>query len=143
MIRFVRVVGPYTAPVDDAIYLGRTALEMIGASNTQTYPLHFYSAKMSEVRSNYFWCDKEKPDAKFIMEHGKYVKPEYAFLQAISSLSEIPHRHMLVDRVEVCDYPIRMFTVENYIVFYLINENEKSVNIARVLYGRRDWTYLL
>ena len=25
---------------------------------------------------------KEKPDAKFIMEHGKYVKPEYAFLQA-------------------------------------------------------------
>jgi len=66
-----------------------------------------------------------------------------ALLNAISSLSEIPHRHMLVDRVEVCDYPIRMFTVENYIIFYLINENEKSVNIARVLYGRRDWTYLL
>ena len=83
MIRIVRVVGPYTAPTDDVIYLGRTALERIGASNTQTYPLHFYSAKMSEVHSNYFWCDKEKPDAKFIMEHGKYVKPEYAFLQAI------------------------------------------------------------
>ena len=66
-----------------------------------------------------------------------------ALLKAINSLSEIPHRHMLVDRVEISDYPIRMFTVENYIVFYLINENESSVNIARVLYGRRDWTYLL
>jgi toxin ParE1/3/4 len=64
-------------------------------------------------------------------------------LNAISSLSEIPHRHMLVDRVKVCDYPIRTFTVESYIIFYIINENEKSVDIARVLYKRRDWTYLL
>ena len=63
-------------------------------------------------------------------------------LDAINSLSEIPHRHMLVDRADVCDYPIRMFSVENYIIFYLINENEKSVDIARVLYGRRDWNYL-
>jgi toxin ParE1/3/4 len=61
---------------------------------------------------------------------------------AINSLSENPHRHKLVDRADVFDHPIRMFTVENYIIFYLINENEKSVDILRVLYGRRDWTYL-
>jgi toxin ParE1/3/4 len=36
---------------------------------------------------------------------------------AISSLSEIPHRHKLVDRAEVFDRPVRVFTVENYLVF--------------------------
>ncbi len=61
---------------------------------------------------------------------------------AIKSLSEIPHRHRLVDRADVFDRPVRVLAVENYLVFYIICEAENRVDIIRVLYGRRDWTYL-
>lgn len=83
-IRIRKVIGPLSPPVNDAIYLGRTALEAIGASNTISHPLHFYSEKMSEVKSNYYWCVKEKPEERFIEKGKRYVIPEYAFLQAVA-----------------------------------------------------------
>jgi len=33
--------------------------------------------------------------------------------------------------------------VDNYIVFYIIDEERKTVTIVRILYTRRDWENLL
>ena len=37
----------------------------------------------------------------------------------------------------------RKLVVKNYVVFYLIDEKNKVVEIGRILYGRRDWLSLL
>ena len=37
----------------------------------------------------------------------------------------------------------RRFVVDNYIVFYLVNETEKQVVIMRILYGARDYEALM
>ena len=38
---------------------------------------------------------------------------------------------------------IRCLTVNNYLVFYIVKEENKQVSIIRFLYGRRDWITLL
>ena len=38
---------------------------------------------------------------------------------------------------------IRFVMIKNYIMFYTINEEEKTVTIIRFLYGRRDWKNIL
>jgi plasmid stabilization system protein ParE len=43
----------------------------------------------------------------------------------------------------LCSKGIRSFLVKNYQLFYVIDEEEKIVSIIRILYARRDWSYLL
>jgi len=38
---------------------------------------------------------------------------------------------------------IRKIKVNNYIVFYRLEENNKIVEIVRIMYGRRNWTNIL
>lgn len=39
--------------------------------------------------------------------------------------------------------PIRKLIVDNYIMFYWINEDSKLITIARVIYAKRDYAHLL
>lgn len=43
----------------------------------------------------------------------------------------------------LCSNGIRSFLVKNYLIFYVVDEEEKIVSIIRILYARRDWSYLL
>jgi plasmid stabilization system protein ParE len=36
-------------------------------------------------------------------------------------------------------YKIRKLIIKNYIAFYRINEDEKIVNVERILYSAADW----
>ena len=45
------------------------------------------------------------------------------------------------DRLAAIGY--RSFTVKNYIVFYVVSKKEKTVNVDRILHGRRDWKRIL
>ena len=38
---------------------------------------------------------------------------------------------------------IRKIKVNNYIVFYRVEENNKIVEIVRIMYGRRNWTKII
>lgn len=37
----------------------------------------------------------------------------------------------------------RMLVIKNYTAFYIIDEKNKTVDIDRILYGRRDWQNIL
>jgi plasmid stabilization system protein ParE len=37
----------------------------------------------------------------------------------------------------------RFTRVKNYLIFYSVNEDEKTVDVHRVLYGHRDWINIL
>ena len=63
--------------------------------------------------------------------------------EAIYSLEEMPSRHALVDDDVLAGRGIRFFPVHNYLVFYVIREEIKTVVIERFLYGRRDWVTIL
>ncbi|MCL1874689.1 MAG: type II toxin-antitoxin system RelE/ParE family toxin [Synergistaceae bacterium] len=67
------------------------------------------------------------------------VKTLDAIECAIFSLSDMPKIHALVsdDRLFALGY--RKLNIKNYIVFFIVNDAYKTVEVDRVLYARRDW----
>ena len=63
--------------------------------------------------------------------------------KSILSLRELPERHALLTDKLLRSKGIRKILVENYIVFYRVNEEEKSVAVLRILHVRRDWEHIL
>ena len=62
---------------------------------------------------------------------------------AIADLSSFPAKHAVVDDPVLKAWGIRFVAVKNYLVFYLISEEEKRVYVVRFLYGKRDWITIL
>ena len=61
----------------------------------------------------------------------------------IMSLSEMPERFAVISEEPYSSMGVRKVAAENYLIFYLINEKEKTVSIIRVLYNRREWHNLI
>ncbi|MEQ8154228.1 MAG: type II toxin-antitoxin system RelE/ParE family toxin [Clostridiaceae bacterium] len=95
-----------------------------------------------------------EPAEKDLYETGAYIskkllEPETAkkvisrIAQEITSLEDMPLRNALVDDERLAYKGIRKTVVDNYIIFYIVTEESKTVTIIRILYGRRDWMNLL
>ena len=63
--------------------------------------------------------------------------------RAIFSLNDMPHRFALVKDDDLARLEFRFMPVNNYLIFYIIREETKTVVIQRFLYGRRDWATIL
>ena len=63
--------------------------------------------------------------------------------RVIYSLSEMPQRHALASDDALSRSGIRFVPVNNYLVFYVVREEKKTVVIQRFLYGKRDWINIL
>ena len=61
----------------------------------------------------------------------------------VLSLDKMPFRFAVVNEEPYRSMGIRRIPVENYTAFYIVDENEKTVHIFRILYNRREWQYLL
>lgn len=62
---------------------------------------------------------------------------------AVMNLAELPTRHALVADDSLAAQGIRRLLVENYIVFYMISQEDETVTVVRLLHGRRNWEHLL
>lgn len=58
--------------------------------------------------------------------------------EAILSLDEMPERYRLYDKEPWKERNLRIMPVDNYLVFYIPQNEEKIVTVIRVMYGRRD-----
>lgn len=61
----------------------------------------------------------------------------------IEELSSFPEKFALIDDPVLKAWGIRFTIIKNYIAFYRISEETKTVDIIRFLYGKRDWRALL
>ena len=61
----------------------------------------------------------------------------------IIKLEEMPFRNALVADKRLALQGIRKIIIDNYIAFYIVSEDPKTVTIIRILYGKRDWINLL
>lgn len=66
-----------------------------------------------------------------------------SFAEAIASLKTLPERFGLVADSDLAALGLRMLTVGNYLISYVVNRGELRVDIPRVLYGKRNWIQLL
>lgn len=63
--------------------------------------------------------------------------------QRITELKQMPNKYALVADERLSRRGIRKIPVNNYLVFYRVNEQAKTVTVIRVLFGSRDWVNLL
>ena len=58
--------------------------------------------------------------------------------KAISSLEQMPERYRVYDKEPWRSRNLRIMTVENYLVLYVPNKEERTVTVIRIMYGGRD-----
>ena len=64
-------------------------------------------------------------------------------IEAAEGLAMFPYLMATYVPQSPLKHEYKRLVVKNYIMFYWINESEKSVIIARVIYARRDFSNLL
>ena len=69
------------------------------------------------------------------------IAEKYAELirNELNSLEYQPQKFAIIDYDIIKKYNFRKLIIKNYIAFYRINEDEKIVNVERILYGATDW----
>ena len=67
----------------------------------------------------------------------------FSIKEKISNLNILPHRHPLVQDEALASRGIRWMPAENYLVFYVVNEDNQYVSILRILHSRREWQNIL
>ncbi len=86
-------------------------------------------------------------DFEEIIEYLNTLSPQAAIkyydliVEKINSLAQIPERCPLAKDLQLRVRGYRTLVIENYIVFYIIKED--LVQIHRILYGRRQYNWLL
>lgn len=58
--------------------------------------------------------------------------------RGIVSLDHMPERFQIYEKEPWCRRNLRTMPVDNYLVFYMVNQEKRIVTIMRVMYGRRD-----
>jgi plasmid stabilization system protein ParE len=58
-------------------------------------------------------------------------------------LERTPYMYPLVPDEYLSEKELRFVMVKNYILFYVVSEEDKKVQAIRFLYGRRDWKNII
>ena len=61
----------------------------------------------------------------------------------IGKLAFMPEKFKTVDDPVLASWGIRLIVINNYLAFYTIDNETKTVHIIRFLYGKRDWISIL
>ena len=62
---------------------------------------------------------------------------------AVLGLASMPERFSFVADESLKMQGVRFCPVDNYLIFYTVHSDTRTVYVLRVLYARRDWQHLL
>ena len=62
---------------------------------------------------------------------------------SVEDLIYFPHKYPLIDDLMLTPYKIRFLPIKNYLLFYTIIEETKTIYIVRFLYSPSDWQHIL
>ena len=92
------------------------------------------------------YTDKAKEDLRDIYKYisEELLVPDTAKLQfkriikAVRSLEQFPFRHSLYRDEPWKSKGLRLFPIDNFIIFYLPDEKKRVVDIVRIMFGGRN-----
>lgn len=64
-------------------------------------------------------------------------------VDAANMLLDFPYSNAVYVPIKPLKYEYRKLIVENYILFYTVDEKEKTITVSRIIYGRRDYENIL
>ena len=97
-----------------------------------------YDVKLSirakkDLMSIVSYIKDELKEPNIAKKYAKILKTE------IESLEYFPQKYSIIDNERIKDLNMRKHIIKNYIAFYRINEEKKTVNVDRIIYGASDW----
>ena len=66
-----------------------------------------------------------------------------AMEEAVEKLRMFPYKYQVARDALLASKGYRMLPIENFAVFYLVDDEQQIVSIRRVLYGKRNFGWLL
>lgn len=66
-----------------------------------------------------------------------------ALTEKAEHLCEMPYLNPVYAPIRPLKYEYRKAKVNNYLMFYWVDEQEKTISIARVMYAKRDYENIL
>lgn len=63
--------------------------------------------------------------------------------EQINSLADMPQKFRLVDDPVLASWEIRYVIVNNYLAFYIIDEEKQMVIVVRFLFQKSNWNTIL
>ena len=102
-------------------------------------------------RYNVFLTDRAKRD---IQESIRYIRVQlrepYTAVRIrerirleLDSLREMPERYALVQDAVLASVGLRKAAAGNYLIFYRVSKENRSVRIERIINGRQNWEHIL
>ena len=64
-------------------------------------------------------------------------------IKCLNKIKENPNIRPLVQDKYLASLGYRLMNVKNYVIFYIIDNDNKYVNVIRFLYNKRNWINLL
>lgn len=64
-------------------------------------------------------------------------------LKEVNNIKEFPYSNAVYESFKTLENQYRKCQVKNYLIFYLVDEQEKIVIISRVIYQKRDMNNIL
>ena len=76
--------------------------------------------------------------SQVLYEENIAVKMIKLLQESILSLDEVPNRFKRFDNEPWKSRGVHIMPVKKYLVFYIVDDNKKSVDVIRIIYGSRD-----
>lgn len=87
----------------------------------------------NDIKSIVLYIKNNLNEPSIANKYAKMIKEE------IKTLEYSPKKFAIIDGDTIKDLKIRKLNIRNYLAFYRVNEEEKVVNVERILYGSSDW----
>lgn len=65
------------------------------------------------------------------------------FEKRIQELSSFPQKYPLVQDPLLASWGIRFLSIKNYLAFYLVDQQAKTVHVVRFPFGKSNWLSVL
>jgi plasmid stabilization system protein ParE len=101
------------------------------------YTLAYSKIIRSDVRSSYIYI-KEKLESPMAAEN-----LIIELINKLNYLKETPLTRPLVQDGYLASFEYRSIKVKDYVLYYIVDDGKKKVNIIRFLYNKRDWINIL
>ena len=102
-----------------------------------TYQIIYSAEALDDLRSIYSYIAFEKLAPQNSEGQVNRIR------QSIRSLDLFPEGHSTVEWEPWSSLGMRFLPVDNFIVYYLIDNNEGKVSIVRIFYGGRDVEHII
>lgn len=100
---------------------------------SEKYRIELSIKAKNDIKSIVLYIKNNLNEPSIANKYAKMIKEE------IKTLEYSPKKFAIIDGDTIKDLKIRKLNIRNYLAFYRVNEEEKVVNVERILYGSSEW----